>query len=493
MRGDFTRWRFDKKHNFNGVLHQQGKVLLDSDWNDQVNITMNWQDQLGDDVIGLDVVAIPISSYDGFKVTSVEEINEEEIKIQVNPGRAWINGVLVYLEHPEDIISFPAKGVKRIATPLFGQDPISDYNRAVILLEVWREELNAFQETNLLLEPALGGIDTTERVLNSFAFKFHKLTNEEKCGDIKDIIKNYKDELDGRGRLTVKLADVSVWPYVVEGSYSALEHRLYRIEIAKTNRSGNWFKWSQNNGKLVGIGSFEGTDRKRIKIEVNQQAINYASFTTGYLEATRYNTEKGHWETFYGANVDLLSENYLRINELEAPYLDEYNNGTSFFFRLWNGIEPIDDYMKTYAVELKDRCGIKLKFHNGSISNPFRPYDYWTFPVRLNQTSEVDFPNSDLPQGRVYHLAPLAIIQCEGSCFNSPPSVKHIHDCRAKFQPLTNQKFCPTVTVGALDDFKHIHEVPENMIDELVQSQNWEALGSIIKLLRKSIRGRRSI
>jgi hypothetical protein len=52
MKGDFSKWQFDKTDNFNGVLHQQGKVLLDSDWNAQTTIETDWQDTAGQDVIG---------------------------------------------------------------------------------------------------------------------------------------------------------------------------------------------------------------------------------------------------------------------------------------------------------------------------------------------------------------------------------------------------------------------------------------------------------
>ena len=59
MTGDFSKWYFDRKNNFNGVLHQQGRVLLDSDWNDQTRIINNWQNQAGRDIIGPGVAAIP--------------------------------------------------------------------------------------------------------------------------------------------------------------------------------------------------------------------------------------------------------------------------------------------------------------------------------------------------------------------------------------------------------------------------------------------------
>ena len=47
MRGDFSSWRDEQRQNFVGVLHQQGRVLLDADWNAQTELTNDWQDTAG--------------------------------------------------------------------------------------------------------------------------------------------------------------------------------------------------------------------------------------------------------------------------------------------------------------------------------------------------------------------------------------------------------------------------------------------------------------
>ena len=31
MKGDFSKWAFEPTDNYSGVLHQQGRVLLDAD------------------------------------------------------------------------------------------------------------------------------------------------------------------------------------------------------------------------------------------------------------------------------------------------------------------------------------------------------------------------------------------------------------------------------------------------------------------------------
>jgi hypothetical protein len=38
MPGDFSRKTFDKKKHYSGVLMQQGRVQLDADWNEELDI-----------------------------------------------------------------------------------------------------------------------------------------------------------------------------------------------------------------------------------------------------------------------------------------------------------------------------------------------------------------------------------------------------------------------------------------------------------------------
>ena len=52
MKGDFTRLSFDKRKHYRGVLMQQGRVQLDSDWNEQVQIAEHRYSTFFGDVVG---------------------------------------------------------------------------------------------------------------------------------------------------------------------------------------------------------------------------------------------------------------------------------------------------------------------------------------------------------------------------------------------------------------------------------------------------------
>jgi hypothetical protein len=41
MKGDFTRFTFDPKKHYSSVRMQQGRIELDSDWNEQAEIQLH--------------------------------------------------------------------------------------------------------------------------------------------------------------------------------------------------------------------------------------------------------------------------------------------------------------------------------------------------------------------------------------------------------------------------------------------------------------------
>ncbi|MGE5416089.1 MAG: DUF6519 domain-containing protein [Acidobacteriota bacterium] len=474
MKGDFSKWvdrKEIKKNNFNGVLHQQGKVLLDSDWNVQTSINNNWQDTAGRDIIGAGIAAVPAEEPDGFKVTAASVV-KNEVKITVKPGRAWVDGLLVYLDEDNDV---------HIATYLEPpiQDPTASVStiapgvRDAVILEIWREAVNGFQIPETLIEPALGGPDTTERVQTAMAFRLLRLAKGDNCNNIGDKL---KDDFSKKGKLKVSLQPTVVingdCPVTRGGGYTGFEHNLYRIEIAKVDSGVPMFKLSQFNGGLVGRGIFDAAKNKAT-ITANLQPIVTSDTKGFYLETVEYDSDLGYWKVTYGAKVTLNNE-----NELELPATPMFGSIPSdttstgeenhVFFRLWNDIRFISDFPKAISpaepVELRD--GIRLEFEQPAAAN-YIPGDYWTFSVRAGEIKNdqvlIDWKT---PAGIHYHRAPLAIMN-----WNSKRDISFekgdIEDCRDVFPPLTNQTICCSFKVGdgrsSHGDFDSIEEALKHL------------------------------
>jgi hypothetical protein len=448
MRGDFSAWNKDRTQNFRGTLHQQGRVSLDRDWNAQTEIVNEWQETAGRDAFGAGVAAVPAEVPLSFKVTGAK-IEGGVVKISAAKGRVWADGLLV--ESTLDITQRVATYLNppQIAVPNPANPP-----RDVVILETWNEELSAFQAPALLIEPALGGVDTTERVQTAYRFRLHRSDVGDTCDS---IIPKLKDDFSIKGKLTVTLnpalATSGDCPVVESGGYTGFEHRLYRIEIAETKKTGAWFKWSQFNGGLVGTGDFDAVGRT-VAIHGNINAIIHSGISQFYLEALDLDDTVGHWRVIYAAKATLGPDFMLLLppsgdpNEFLGTLPPAPAKGKRFF-RLWNGIEPVADYVAA-SKELPDLVGIKLKFDTG-VAAKFTPADFWTFEVRSggfgnpavlvgDPVTFAGFP----PQGIFYHRVPLGVVLWR----NAVADDNDIGDCRHVFQPLTKLKTCCTYRVG---------------------------------------------
>src|SRR4030095_13056131 len=120
------------------------------DWNAQTELSNDWQDTAGVDIIGAGVAAIPAAQPNSFRITGAEfKTLPDRIELTVTPGRVWADGILYEIDGFAD--------VKRTATYLQPpiQDPAATFptvpgtTRDAVILEVWREEVSAFQLPDL--------------------------------------------------------------------------------------------------------------------------------------------------------------------------------------------------------------------------------------------------------------------------------------------------------------------------------------------------------
>ncbi len=453
MTGDFSGRYIEQDLNESGVLYQQGRVFLDQDGNAQTRYVNRWQDTAGQDVIGAGVLAVPADDPNAFKVESAQVVGTD-VRIAVDPGHAWADGLLVY--------EMGAGPVTRTATylePPF-ENPVPTVAsigagvQDAVILEVWREALNAFQVPAELIEPALGGPDTTERVYTAMDLRLVRLNAGETCDSIAGRI---ADDFSTKGKLTVSLQPTVVipgdCPVVEGGGYTGFEHNLYRIEIARVNAGPPMFKWSRFNGGLVGRGVFDAINGL-VSIRANLQPIITSGLTSFYLETREFdpqpgavNPGPGRWRTTFGAKVTLNANNELVI--VGAPLFGSFatllDPANPIFFRLWDDIRGIGEFpVQPNPNPLVD--GILLQFGPAGVGN-YIPEDFWTFTVRAGEISNPQvLINAQPPEGIHYHRVSLAELNWNAARNIAAPA--DIDDCRRPIQPLTRLRGCCTFTVG---------------------------------------------
>lgn len=461
MTGDFSKLPLTARNNYTGVLYQQGRVRLDQDDNAEHFIAAAQRQALARDVIGAGVAAVPTDESAGFRVTRAAA-SATGVEVSLSPGRVWIDGLHLELEDSSEVTLPASYYGPPFQSPAATPDSIGANVRDAVILEAWEESLSAFQDPRDLLEPALGGPDTTGRIQLNFALRLFRLGENEDCRSVVSRLRTADASL---GRLTVTAAPVVViggdCPVDTGGGYTGLEHHLYRVEVAMPDAGGHArFKWSRFNGGLVGRGQRHAAG-DRVTITANRQMIDRCGLSDFYLEAYQKPGPHQPWRVAFTAQASLISDGVLALSNQTGTW--PAAAGASVFFRLWDGIRRIDAFTSADTLE----NGIQLQFDPPSPAsgqNNYRPGDYWTFPVRAAGTGfdPSVWPNNALPHGVRYHRAPLAEIMWSGPAPVTVEAPARIHDCRRAFPPLTRNRVCCTYTVGngttSFGDFNSIEE-----------------------------------
>jgi hypothetical protein len=160
MKGDFSRRIFDATKHYAGVLHQQGRVWLDSDWNEDVFERLHLLRQETADVVGICGVPEPGTAF--LISRSQQATRPGDFAIGGGPGnlgRTYVDGILCQLEAAATYLTQPDLPVPPAITM---PDDGSNLN-AVVYLEVWQRLITALED-GILREIALGGPDTTARI-----------------------------------------------------------------------------------------------------------------------------------------------------------------------------------------------------------------------------------------------------------------------------------------------------------------------------------------
>ncbi len=307
MKGDFARITFDPQLHFSQVLHQQGRVLLEADWNEQGAIQLHLLRSLIVDLVGTCWAA-----GDGFRITQ-QDSNNRPLPLKqwrMSRGHFYVDGILCanetecalamqpYRPTPDDAID----GNSAFETP---PDPF------ILYLDVWERHLSAL-EAPVILDHALGGIDTATRAQTVWQVRVLGIDAAIEMGeraigalrlrddlppfaqallqpdfDVSERIRALFDRLaddtqdeDSRReacddfRILLTLRNAFAYPRLKarlgpidaeadaciiapDARYRGCENQLYRVEIhtggpaSDGDTIGATFKWSRENGSTI--------------------------------------------------------------------------------------------------------------------------------------------------------------------------------------------------------------------------------------------------
>ncbi len=473
MKADLSRQTFDPKKRYSGVLMQQGRVQLDSEWNEQQDIHQHRAQSGTEDVIG--PRGTPIGqdgAATGFEITATGGT------LSIGEGHIYVDGILCVNEGPLPYEEQPdAPSEDDLTGWMTGEN--GDFRAGLAYLDVWERHVTHLDDDHIR-EVALGGPDTTTRKQTIWQAKVTALDLAEEDAkllagyaelrDKPNKSKAEEQELEKTSPRAVEILDTlcssgeaaldeqggpptgtlsaqaqeesgAAGPCEIPpgGGYERLENQLYRVEVHRGgNRATARFKWSRDNGSVAtGI---EQVDVENREITVKDTGRDeFLGFANGqWVEVVDDDTElRGEYRALlqisepvdHARRTITVRQTPPTIDPALHPKLRRWDQQTD---ATENGVQLTDDW-----TELED--GVEVRISPGE----YRAGDYWLIPART-ATGDVEWPRIDpddpdsgpaavQPQGIRHSLCALAIVAKTGE-----DRLTVLHDCRNLFPQLTD-------------------------------------------------------
>ncbi len=443
MKGDFTRLIFKKENHFHDVRMQQGRVQLDADWNEQLDITAHRVETETVDVLGRSGAS---KDHGGFHIVpKVDDLTAEEKErrpnqnpppldqkgdVYISGGRFYVNGLLCENEH---IVAYTKQ------PDLPDTKHVEKEGRYLAYLDVWQRHITAL-DIPLIREVALGGPDTATRTKTIWQVKLFWLGEAGTNVNCLSTLERWDGEVaPGSGQLAAQTnpGTQSADPCTLspDAGYRRLENQLYRVEVHTEGARGTAsFKWSRDNGSIVT--TWEGQDVNALRIGGigRNQVLNFAS---------------DQWIELTDDTHELLGKpgTLVKVAKVEGDVLTidpSTANGpidrTSFPLnpkvRRWD-LKKGGELKPTNANWINLEDGVQVRFSAGT----YKSGDYWLIPARTaagQDSAGVEWPVDTArdpklqpPHGIKHHYSRLALLDFDGTKWTP------VSDCRHVFSPIT--------------------------------------------------------
>jgi hypothetical protein len=462
MHLDLSRQTFDPKNHYLRIPLEQGRLLFETDGNEQTAILLH-QLQLLSSAFGPHW-GPPADT--GFRI----QLTGDKKSFTIGRGRYIVDGFhclndtneLSFLGQPD----YPVKSIGSL-------QPIT-----VVYLDVWERLLTEVNYRDELRDPALEDLPASARTKVVWQVRYLSLPSlssetELKAGGkasvdaLKDLLKvTLQNTATLQARPKHDISETKCRPKPSE-SYRGLENQLYRVEIhsgsTAEGKEKAFFKWSRDNGAITfPIKSWKeptgDLTQKDFPVEVELKSIGRDARTrlqegdwVEYID--EITTLLPHLDNpwmprikclFYVKKIDFADERKITLiaptaADAKLPEIPDKKPRRGFL-RKWDSelIEvPTDVDPEENWKELDE--GIEIRF----AGKEFRPGDYWLIPARYATAgilwdSEEANPNTPkiVDASKIeHHYAPLAILR--------PSGENEIVDCRREIN-LTSVTKTPT-------------------------------------------------
>lgn len=456
MHGDFSLDPRRSAERVSRVLYQMGRVLLDSDANEQTETHLRTLRSLGTDIIGAHA-----GLGDSFEIIANDDPNKR-LEFKIRWGHYYVDGIACVNLPPGlewwEFLADPGNhglGLPVTAhTDSYWDAQAKSTGKQLLYLAVWERHISS-AENDAIREVALLGPDTASRAvivwqirrlpwsaLDAIMGRLPKLNQF----DAEYVALNLL--LRPRGRMRAKAKEnreTDACVIAPESMYRGEENRLYRVEIHEGDSDNDQkkptFKWAPDNGSIVypikridkttvhleSLGRDERTAiRKNDWVEIVDDEISLRRIANPLLQVIKIDRQR--------RTIELSGEPVAKegSDPKKNPILRRWAEAPREI-----DVAAADD-LKTEWKELSD--GIEVQF--SSVDDPeggrvWRTGDYWLIPARaatgniLWPQAAPDVPAPVRPHGIDEHYAPLA--SYEGGAATAGVGFK---DLRYVFQPI---------------------------------------------------------
>jgi hypothetical protein len=411
VKGDFSRLTFRPNKHYAAVLMQQGRVQLDTDWNEQAAILREAVRAVARDLVGPHGGA-----GNGFSIQPYQDAKGRLVKgdFLIEAGSYYVDGIRC--ENPE-AVSYRAN-IERLGCE---QEPGLEPGSYLAYLDVWQRVVTSLEDPELR-ESALGGPDTSLRLQVDWRVRLLRFPASGPRSPERAL-----EEAFARAGKTGMRARADPG-----AGYAGPENHLYRVEIHSGGRAGEaTYKWSRDNGSVIAaIVRFEPD------VLVIEPELAGSTFDVGmWIEPENKIT------AICGSVSPLLRIDSVVTNGLiTSPSwpLDPMTPESNWIRRWDHG--AMGDPEREGAVPLTEgrwlelEDGIQIEFDEGG---DYRQGDYWVFAARTADNS-IDWPTDSgdppyEPSGvdHEHRRAPLALVDLQPDRI-----IRVLEDVRRVLRPL---------------------------------------------------------
>ncbi|MEF8698353.1 MAG: DUF6519 domain-containing protein [Candidatus Accumulibacter sp. UW20] len=425
MKTQISRDTFEPLRHYSGVQLQQGRMIVDADWNELSDIVRDRLETTLDDTVSA-----------GAPRTGGLELFLDGTNLRLRPGRLYVDGVPARIDGP-------ASGIALTAQPDYPDSPaLPAADDLRFYADVWHRSVTALEDAELM-DPGLHGADTAARSQTMLQIKW--------CDPALDPSDAAVNPPIGNAPLTLRLRSLAAAGDPCDPCAAEIEvderigNYLFRVEVHAVAQAGAdtlvTLKWSRDNGA------------EAYPVDETPAAFGQGAWIWEYFDAASEKQLGNHLISGFEPRRGILSETFTLPAGADDPQA---------FVRQWDGFATLNissdtllegsDRGVTLSAALAAEAHGHLKFSAGAFSvnlelleldlayggHRLVAGDYWLAVVREAVQASGDLLlDAQPPRGLRHHY--LELDQRSAGALLPPPGVSvDAHRRRLHFPPLAD-------------------------------------------------------